>query len=269
MKRAKINSIWLFPIVIMLILSGCFPAQRLADQNISSIYQISDNTPLPSYTVYQFHSDSLRLFFSIPPKRPRADEEQFQAPDDYRLFVSIFPSDNKNAVIDSATYHYSRNSLSEGQELRGSIDLFTGNPSGRVLSVYLSDMASIGANEQLFPLIEAFPPGRYHYYLVDEQQSPLTSVYLRTGMKFTVRSSIIGDQDVQVRFYEDDYPVALPPFSVVPLQYFDYNADSLFQVTFRNGETALLQFDRPGIYHFNADANQQAGFIYSASLNLH
>jgi GWxTD domain-containing protein len=259
MKKAISNNGWLFWMIVVLMMFGCYPAQRLADQNLSSVYQISDQTPLPSYMLYQFHSDSLRLFFSIPPRRV-IQEEKNPDGNDYTLFVSIFPRDNRFAIIDSATYHYSRDPIYPGEELRGSIDLFTGPPSGRVLSVLLSNLENVGANEQLFPLIEAFPPGRYHYQLSDDQSIPMTSPFLKPETRFSIRSSIINDQSIQVRYYEDKYPIAMPPFATVPFHYFDYAADSVFTIAFQEGVTPILQFTRPGIYHLTADPNMPTGF---------
>lgn len=251
---------YILVIFSLILLAGCFPARRLADQNISSLYTIADNSPLPFYSLYQYSADSLRLYFSIPERTARNDEEETDTNIVYRFHVSLFSKDDRNTIYDSATYHVRRENFEEGSELKGSIDLFTGEPSGKTLSVVISNLENGTANEQLFTLTSAYPPGKYHYLLFDENQNPITSNHLSTAETFSIGSSIIRDQKIKVRYYSGSFPIAMPPFSILPLQYFNYTADSIFDISFRDGLTENLRFSRPGIYHITADTNSRVGY---------
>jgi GWxTD domain-containing protein len=239
---------------------ACQPARRLADQNISSVYQISDNTPLPVYTIFQFTSDSLRLYFSVPARSARAEKRLEGTPTGFRMHVSLFSANDRNTVYDSATYFFQHSKSEDGMVLSGAVDLFSGDPTGRILSVTLDDLELGSSNEQLFPGIPSWPPGRFHYRLTDMAGNPILSNHITTSTQFSVISSIVQDQQIRVRYYKDEFPVAWPPFAVVQAQYFDYRADSIFDVSFTAGSTQVLRFSRPGIYHITADTASREGY---------
>lgn len=250
---------YFFLSTVFVALSGCYHAQRLSNENISSLYNISDSSPLPFYSLYQFASDSLRLFFTIPERSVRKDASKSDAAT-YRLHVSLFAKNDRNNIVDSATYIFRKDIFLDGTDLQGSIDLFTGEPAGKTMSVILEDTERSSSNEQLFVLTFPHPPGKYHYMLFDENGNPLTSRHITTSTGFSIESSIIRDQNIRVRYYGSLYPLALPPHSVVPIQQFNYRSDSIFDISFRNGKTEILRFSRPGIYHITADTNSRTGY---------
>ncbi len=69
----------------------------------------------------------------------------------------------------------------------------------------------------------------------------------------------VDSGSIFVRYYNRDFPVALPPFANQDPLSFHYTADSLFQINVANGRTPLLNFIDEGFYQFQDDTTQKTG----------
>lgn len=248
----------------LLMCISCQTTHRLADHNLSDSYAISDISPLPDYILYQFTPDSLRIYFSIPARSGAGDETK-RWNKGFILYASIISPENRKVIHDSATYYIiAEDTNINSGILNGSIEIFTGEPSGKLLSLNLTDPENNATNEYYQKLPSAWPPTSTHFVLYDHHGQPLNHRNISTNSKFFFTSSIITDNDFKVRYYRNEYPVAYPPFVNIPFQHFNYEADSVFNVSFKDGKTGDLELSMPGIYHFTADTTSRIGFTIFA-----
>ena len=253
----------------LFILWSCQSSQPLINQNMAEVYKISETSPLPFYTLYQYTSDSIQLHFSIPSRVPMLEQINGKPTDalPYQMHVRVYQRNNRDIITDSATFHYESRLRSEQTEIHGSIRLFTGEPVGKNLSISIHDISGNTYNHQYYELIAAWPPGRYHFLVSDSAGQPITNNHLMSGHPFFVESSILQDQEIMVRYYRDSFPVALPPFALLPSNYLhlSYEADSIFPITFEQGKTKKLIFNQPGIYHFSSSPDSRKGYTLFVS----
>lgn len=253
-------SLTVLSVVLTVLLTGCGVYRRSADQIQSVNYQIGDGTPLPFYTLYQRHNDSLTIHFKIPQRALHV-----ATPDGrdagYALHVRVTTPGGSTTIHDSATYFIVPDSLQRASGLlAGTIGIATGDAPGKRLSLVLTDLNSQALHEFRTILPAAWPPASTHYYTESVNGYPLFPEFIHVDDTFIIHSSIITDQLVRVRYYADDFPVAFPPFANLLPQHFDYAADSIFQIRFADGVSDPVRFYRPGIYHLTADTNSRQGF---------
>ncbi len=262
MMKNKLVYVVLF--VLHASLFSCYPSRRMEHQNLSGAYTITDHTPLPFYSLYQFTTDSLRLSASIPVRYQPPAEKGMDSMRVFRLHYRMMDAKGNYTGNDSATFYFYLQRPDAGMEENITTDIYTGNPEGKMLYLKLEDLKTGDVNEQYFHLIPSWPPGRYHYLLLDHAGDPVNTIHISTDKQYRIISSIITDQSVTVRYYTDSFPVAMPPFTTVPVQYFDYAADSLFSIPFTEGKTPSLQFSKPGIYHITTDTTSRTGYTLFA-----
>lgn len=251
-------------IVIILSIKSCIHHRHLTTTDIVSIYSIPASSPLPFYSLFQYTEDSLRLYFTIPARTFHPTEEKESSDvKQYKLHFRLISQENSGKIIDSATYLYDIKTIDAKLETKGYIEMYTtDSPENKILSVVVEDVDQLSKNTQYFELIDPHPPGRYHYSIYDKTRSPVTSNRIYINQKIIIKSSIIKNQEITVRYYDGLFPVAYPPYATTPFQPFNYKADSIFKITFNDGETSLLSFSKPGKYHITADTNSRKGFTF-------
>ncbi len=65
-----------------------------------------------------------------------------------------------------------------------------------------------------------------------------------------------------VRYYNREYPIALPPFAENKEQSFSFRPDSVFFIEMNDGCSGPLTFQGNGIYHIQTDTTTMSGFSY-------
>ena len=60
-------------------------------------------------------------------------------------------------------------------------------------------------------------------------------------------------------YFNKQFPIAIPPFSVKPQNSAKYGPDSIVSVGAKELKEQGVQFDKIGVYHFQADTAQKDG----------
>jgi GWxTD domain-containing protein len=245
-------------VVASWIMTSCGAYRRSADQYQTVSYLIGDAAPLPFYTLFQHHDDSLTVYFSIPQRTSSTTQPTGAG---YSLHLRLTTPGGSPTIHDSATYYIQPDTTqSSGGLLTGNVGVFTGEAGGRRILMVLTDLNTEVYHEHQCILPAAWPPAATHFLAESLTGMPLNASYMNTNDSFTLRSSIVTGQAVRVRYYENNYPVAYPPFANILPQHFDYSADSLFTISFTDGISAPLRLHRPGIYHLTTDTTLRVGF---------
>jgi len=245
--------------LLLLGLSGCSSSRNIQNRQVPYLYHITDQAPLPFYTLYQYRPDSLHIWFDIPVRSGSRSRDDRQEKQGYMLEMMLL-SDTGRQLIDSATYHFLPDTLSALGMVSGRIDIFTSEPSGRHLSLRLTDLEHSASHLWEERLPPAWPPSTTHFLATDTAGVVINPQFMEAGATFTLESTLLDDQEVRVRYHADHHTAAWPPFVSPATSQIPFAADSLFTIRFTAGKSAQLQFDRPGIYHLQTDSASRRGF---------
>ena len=245
-------------IIMALHVSGCRTARHAGIHTLQYQYHLTDLTPLPYYTLFQFTDDSLRVWFEVPVKPIKeGDEEQ---PQGFLLRMDLYEHAGSKTIIDSASWFFAADTPVHRGSITGYADIFTGEPEGRHLRLVLTHLQHTSSFSWETRLPSSWPPSTTHFRLKDDNGHMLHPGTLTPDHTFSMESSLVTTQTVQVRYYRNQHPPALPPFVTgVPGQ-LSYQADSIFSIQFREGESETLQFTKPGMYHLITDTTSRTGF---------
>lgn len=101
---------------------------------------------------------------------------------------------------------------------------------------------------------------RENFYLSGEDDQMILGDRVSTGQPFRINSIANEGSGLYVRYYQRQFPIALPPFAVDHSEYFDYRADSTFMLDYQKGTTDLIRLVKKGFYHFQTDTSDKQGF---------
>ena len=99
-----------------------------------------------------------------------------------------------------------------------------------------------------------------NYLLKDEDGDILFTNILSDDDAFYLECADGNAKQLYVRYYDREYPLAIPPFLEETETNFDYRADSVFVLPANDGIRSLLSLPGKGFYHFQTDSNRRGGY---------
>jgi GWxTD domain-containing protein len=135
-------------------------------------------------------------------------------------------------------------------------------PGNYILKITLTDL-NTKEKEKVFKFITIAKTNKYssqNFLLTDNENNPLFANHFEEDQFYKLRMNQTEVKQLTVRYYNRKLPLAKPPFAVDKDFTFKFKADSLYFISMTNGTSELLKLPYPGIYHFQADTLQTAGF---------
>lgn len=219
----------------------------------------------PIFKIFHDADRSSKLYFSINTRGLLYARSSESA--DFKANVSIsyrvYPHGiSDRTILDSATIRIEDvNKERKEKDLIGDVDVQLFNGSQYMIEIITRDL---NRNQQVknFVFVDKVSRGTSQNFLVESVETglPLFRNYLYPDEKVYVRHREAGKtKRLFVRYYNRDYPLALPPFSIVEQKPFDYKCDSLFQQALDDSARALVNLPLIGFYHFQIDTGRQDG----------
>lgn len=247
-------------LLLFLGLVSCFNLNRISLYNLSSQY---DNTLFTSFDAAPWASGDSLIRVYIPLNMMdmalNVDEQNDASYRKVKLAYSLFKTYDSKDLIDSANLIITDSSLLIADTMIRLEIPFPGQEK-YVLKLKLTDLNRIDAVEQYLPIDLRTNESRDHFLMRDADERIMFSNVLSGEDAFSLQTDSRLNTTLKVRYYNRDFPVALPPFIEGTEGSFDYKADSLFELRMNNGISELLRLERKGFYHFQKDSNQRAGF---------
>lgn len=244
----------------VLLLSSCYSTSRLNNQNMAHIYQQEKITIRPDFKVYHQSDSITNLFYQI-----ESEELLYMRKDGSDKYsatavvqVKAYNSFEDLTVVDSVTIeinHIKQNNQSE--ILGGSIDLSLAEGAEYVFEILVADVNRNIAFTFTKEVDKRTSETRQNFALLDEEgylKFPINRCRATEPIVIKHREGL--GQKLYVRYYKRDFPIAMPPYSVVNDVAFDFTADSLFE--YEAGK--LLTLNKTGFYHFQLDSSSYQGF---------
>ena len=129
-----------------------------------------------------------------------------------------------------------------------------------ILKLELTDLNRIDAVNRYLWLDNSGPSSPENSRIKDEEGEILFTQILEGDDRFYLEITDREAQKVFVRYYDRDFPLALPPFLEETEANFDYRADSVFVIEVEDGYSSMIQLPDVGFYHFQTDSNERGGY---------
>ena len=232
---------------VFLTLTGCF-TERVSNQNMAYLYDGDKPLLDPQFVVghlndsisyIDFRINSNELLYLHNPQSGYYGTE-------FRLRYEVLSDLASVAILDSTVVLYKDSALQkESKYISGRINL---KPSSRDISMLKIDLRDNNRGLMIQKFIE-----------LDRRNHNCRQFFTvrKSDSDFTLNGDKLGDgqylishntgmySTAMVKYYNREFPIAPPPFSVEPDKVFDLTADSTFQIQL--GQPVSLESD--GFYH--------------------
>lgn len=258
MKHFLIRAYAVMAFATLWLLQSCGGSGSISDQgNLANQYKQSGATLSPLVSLHHLNEDSSRIDFQI---------------DRSQLLYMKGSSDKKFKATVEIEYHLldnTRNILDSGRVMI--VDLKMANDKGLIRSsivVYRPQRSDVDHIELFFrdvnrrfetKVISQFhgdsPNSRQFFEWRKTNGDLQFGNYLTDTGDFRI-SYLPKDTLLLVRYYNREFPIAIPPYARLSDESFDFTPDSIFLISTLD----TLQLNETGIYHFQLDTSQNLGF---------
>ena len=249
-------------LALLFLTVGCKMANKITYINLSQLYAPENRPSISGLRVFN-ETDSISKVFV----RYNLNELIYKIPTGktyrralYSISYELFNSYESDVVLDSATFIMS-DSLFYKQdfELVFDFDIRAKYPGNYLLQVTFSDLNS--QHFSIYPksIYKGSPYVAQNFLPVDESGEIIFNNWIKSNTKFRILCKNQTTQKLFVRYHDDEFPIALPPFATASTPTYDYVAKDLFTVEVDDGTSELLELPGRGIYHFQADTSTRYG----------
>lgn len=239
---------------------SCFNLNRISLYNLSSLY---NNTLFTEFDAQAFVSGDSLVELYVPVNMMdmamNESEEHASAYRKFKLSYRLFRSYDSKDIIDSASIVIADSTMIAADTLIKLRIPFPGK-TRYILKLALTDLNRIDAVEGFLPIDLSTSLSRNHFLLKDPEGRIIFTNVLSGTDDFYFQTDDQTCCALKVRYYNRDFPVALPPFMEEVESSFDYTADSLFEIDMTDGVSELTVLEKQGFYHFQKDTGQRTGF---------
>ncbi len=243
---------------VILTLAACTSTDRVANQNLSFLYDRRASSLEPDLRVIH-RNDSvslidLRLFSDQLRYELNPSSGYYSA--EFRLRYELYANPESRTVLDSAVVLF-RDSLK--QPTRRSIEAtFRLRPSKLPDSMLKVDLVDLRSNTRAvrFITIDRSGPNVAQFFDVSTvaDSTPLFRSHLANDEQVIIKH-VSGARNATVHLYREEFPLPRPPFSVGETRPFSYKPDSIFTIPLGQPVT----FGTKGLYQIRLDDSTRFG----------
>ncbi len=255
----KIKGLFLFSSLLALMaLAGCY-TERISNQNLAYLYDRDASFLHPEFNVLHANDSVTQLHFTINSNELlylHNQSSNFYSTE-FRLRYEVFTQLESSLLVDSSVVIFRDSTLvMQGKMISGIIDLKPSQEHHTLLKVDLVDLKRRSRVRRYFEIDRSNPNCRQFFTMkLVGKDRPLSRSYIKSDEQVEI-AHVSGSQKAHVRYYNRDFPLPKPPFSMETAKVFDYTADSTFQADL----SQPLILERPGFYHFQISDSTKDGF---------
>ncbi|MCB0429528.1 MAG: GWxTD domain-containing protein [Flavobacteriales bacterium] len=254
-------------VLSLILISGCKLPTRISSQNLSYIYKTEDQSIHPIFTVFHVNDSLTRIHYKLNSAEllySKKNHDQYIA--NVTMHATLVDAYEYETIRDSLTHrieHLGNNAVQ--QLITGTFNVHAVSGKNYLLAIKTTD---VNRGESALSYIEVNKEKQAgaQYYRVLESRKNLDILRRYTGNdeEITIQSGIPNTDSLFVRFYDRDFPLPAPPFSIVNPKAFSYRADSVFYLPLNTEHKLTTTLHKTGFYHFQADSSTQNGItLYS------
>jgi GWxTD domain-containing protein len=248
-------------IFLVLVIFACGSSKKTTTVAQSASYKKEMNTIHPQFTVFNASDSVSELHFKISSREilyTRPDGINFSC--NVLISYRVYSSYDSHEILDSGSVRLmDQNATVADKFLIGKMDIkaFTAHSYYvrlKVLDLNRNNEISTGI------IIEKDNDLNRQNFLVKSpsNDAPIFRSYVKLGEELTITYKARIDVTVFVRYYNRDFPLAVPPFSMAEARPFHYQPDSTYTLQLNKGVTKFSA-SKKGFYHIQLDTTKRDG----------
>ncbi len=251
--------------LIIIAAAGCGTSTKLSNQNLSYLYYKGSSIMHPEYQVYHVSDTVSRLYCSINTDEflysKDGDNQYFTAA--YSISYKLFSSFESKVVIDSSSATFVYNKSEGRRQIINRIDFKAHSPNTYLLEVNTYDLKR-KQSARMFVNIDKGSKYTRQYFKVDSKIKKQTNFDpVVHGKDVLEIKPVMKDvSKMYVKYFDINFAISLPPFSMQEAKKVRYRPDSLYEVTLNEEGIVESTMDKKGIYHFQIDTITREGLTF-------
>lgn len=250
----------LYLIILVVFGISCFNLSKLSLYNLSGQYSNTMFTELHAIAVNS-GTDAADVYFMLDLEDMIAAEDEESGRSYIKVGINYQLVENYESkhILDSSSYVIIDSNFRISDSLVRVRVKYPGNGI-YILKLEVVDFNRIDVVSSYLVLDNSGPDSRNNFLLKREDDEILFNNYVSGDEDFVIEYSGKSPERLFARYYNREFPLALPPFIEEDQQSFDYRADSTFTVDMHEGRSVPINLREQGFYHFQLDTNQRTGF---------
>ncbi len=262
MNRRRIFK-FIFSVSIIAVLAGCFSSNKVSVQNLSNQYRNDQHYLHPEYSLYHVNDSISLLYFKLDESEllyiRRNQADSFSAM--VKIMCKVTESYDADRLLDTTSILLNFTSITNTKReyTVGSIPLKIKAGTTHLITADIIDLTSKKAEITYITADKTSPDCDQNFML----RNPANGyVVFSRAVDSATTYAIMYNKPVTkfyVNYYNRNFPVATPPFSIVEAKPFLYKPDSSFVLTPGTSGVALINLKRVGFYHIQVDSGTHYG----------
>lgn len=254
----KISRLFALFGIVLIAVSGCY-TERISNQNLSYLYDRDASFLHPEFNILHQNDSVTELHFRINSNELlylQNPESKFYSTF-FRIRYEVYTQLESKLLIDSSVVLFAdSNLIMKGKTISGILTLKPSHVKQSLIKIDLVDLRRNSRVRRYFQIDRENPSCRQFFTLRSvNAQYPLSRNHV-TKDEVVVLSHASGAKYAKVRYYNREFPLPKPPFSVETPKVFDYEADSIFEMQLGKP----FNFKPKGFYHIQLSDSTKHGF---------
>jgi GWxTD domain-containing protein len=250
-------------LISFMTITGNIFARKLSKINIAQLYEEYNFSSLQAVIYHKWDSIS-QVYVSINP-----DDFRFLANQNHTIIQAnievryeLYQSYESSEILDSATIKVTdTSSYGKGLEMIIDFEVKARFPGNYVLKIIVTDLNIAQDNEifRLFDLSKSNKNSRQYFLVTDNDGYPVFNNFIVPGQYFHILYNDTSVHKLYIRYYNQTFPLAKPPFANVKDITYTFKPDSILSTYLTEGYSPLLELPNKGIYHIQPDLTKPDG----------
>lgn len=248
---------------LLVIVLACGSPRKATTTVQTSAYKKEVNAIHPQFVVFNSSDSITELHYKIASKellytRPNGMDFTSNVLISFRLYASF---DSKDIIDSGSVRLVDINNNMADKFLMGKINVHAQSPSSYCLRTKVTDLnrniEAVGA----ISLEKGSDLSRQNFLVKSiETDAPIFRNYVKLGEAISIKYKVkMQGVNVYVRYYDREFPLAAPPFSMSEAKPFQYRPDSTFTLQFSDMGSVKFVANKKGFYHIQLDTSKRDG----------
>ncbi|MGQ0828001.1 MAG: GWxTD domain-containing protein [Bacteroidota bacterium] len=251
-----------FYILLIIISIACGTPRKARENTQTNNYKHDVTTIHPQFVVFHLNDTVSELHYKIASKellyvRPDGINFSSNVLISYRLLASY---DSKEIVDSSSVRLVDLNNDNADKFLVGSMNVKARSPRSYFLRITVLDMNRNINITSVIPVDKYNDLNRQNFLVKSKSTDlPLFRNCFRLGEELSISYKAKIGVSIYVRYYNRDFPLAAPPFSMSDPTPFQYRPDSTYILQLSSQGSMDFSANKKGFYHIQLDTTKRDG----------
>jgi len=179
----------------------------------------------------------------------------------YLIKYDLYNISDIKKIIDSASFIITDSvNYNQNTDIIDSLNICLKEPNNYILSLTIIDLNKKFVSTNYLNIYKNNILNRNNFVIRDEKYQPMVQNYISNDKHFRIFMREKQIYKLFVKYYKPTNTIADPPFTLGGKETMSLSADSIFSIDINDGCSAMLNFTKNGIYHFQSDTSKKDGF---------